>query len=192
MSEKENDKKIEIREKGLELFRKQGFDRVTVNAIAEAAGISKNTFYYYYKSKEEIILSVFRPEEKLREEVFLELMRIQSPYQQLMYLYEEMIIRYEKLGKEIVKKAVMINYAQNFSEIDSKEKHKIPPLYKLTYEVYERAQKQGEIRDDIEIVELMKTCLALMLGELQIWVTAPKKMNLKENFLKKIEYVIKK
>ena len=38
----------------------------------------------------------------------------------------------------------------------------------------------------------MKTCLALMLGELQIWVTAPKKMNLKENFLKKIEYVIKK
>ncbi|MDR6659367.1 AcrR family transcriptional regulator [Tardiphaga robiniae] len=45
-----------IAEVGLRLFITKGYENTTLEAIAEAAGISRRTFFYYFKSKEEIIL----------------------------------------------------------------------------------------------------------------------------------------
>jgi AcrR family transcriptional regulator len=46
-----------IIEKGLKLFVKNGFEATTLDAIAEAAGISRRTFFYYFRSKEGILLA---------------------------------------------------------------------------------------------------------------------------------------
>jgi len=46
-----------IVEKGLKLFVKNGFEATTLDAIAQAAGISRRTFFYYFKSKEDILLA---------------------------------------------------------------------------------------------------------------------------------------
>jgi AcrR family transcriptional regulator len=45
-----------IAETGLRLFSRDGYEATTLDAIAEAAGISRRTFFYYFKSKEEILL----------------------------------------------------------------------------------------------------------------------------------------
>lgn len=42
---------------GLALFKANGFDATTLDAIAEAAGISRRTFFHYFKSKDDILLS---------------------------------------------------------------------------------------------------------------------------------------
>jgi AcrR family transcriptional regulator len=46
-----------IAETGLKLFIAQGYEETTLEAIAEAAGISRRTFFYYFKSKEEVLLA---------------------------------------------------------------------------------------------------------------------------------------
>ncbi|MGO4712720.1 TetR/AcrR family transcriptional regulator [Bradyrhizobium sp. 2TAF24] len=46
-----------IIEQGLKLFVKNGYDGTTLDAIAEAAGISRRTFFYYFKSKEDVLLA---------------------------------------------------------------------------------------------------------------------------------------
>ena len=46
-----------IAETGLKLFIAHGFEGTTLEAIAEAAGISRRTFFYYFKSKEEVLLA---------------------------------------------------------------------------------------------------------------------------------------
>ncbi|HVX78247.1 MAG TPA: helix-turn-helix domain-containing protein [Bradyrhizobium sp.] len=46
-----------IIEKGLRLFVKNGYEGTTLDAIAEAAGISRRTFFYYFKSKEDVLLA---------------------------------------------------------------------------------------------------------------------------------------
>lgn len=42
---------------GLKLFLANGFEATTLDAIAEAADISRRTFFYYFKSKEDIVLA---------------------------------------------------------------------------------------------------------------------------------------
>lgn len=39
----------------LELFKQKGFDNVTVNDICNAANITKGTFYYHFKSKDDLL-----------------------------------------------------------------------------------------------------------------------------------------
>lgn len=46
-----------IAETGLKLFVANGYEETTLDAIAEAAGISRRTIFYYFKSKEEILLA---------------------------------------------------------------------------------------------------------------------------------------
>lgn len=45
-----------IAETGLRLFGERGYEATTLDAIAEAAGISRRTFFSYFRSKEEILL----------------------------------------------------------------------------------------------------------------------------------------
>ncbi|WP_052068067.1 TetR family transcriptional regulator [Rhodococcoides fascians] len=47
----------QISEAAREMFERDGFERTSVDAISEAAGISTRTFYRYYPSKEEVVLS---------------------------------------------------------------------------------------------------------------------------------------
>jgi AcrR family transcriptional regulator len=46
-----------IIEKGLKLFVKNGYEATTLDTIAAAAGISRRTFFYYFKSKEDVLLA---------------------------------------------------------------------------------------------------------------------------------------
>lgn len=46
-----------IAQTGLELFMAKGYEETTLDDIAAAAGISRRTFFHYFKSKDEILLA---------------------------------------------------------------------------------------------------------------------------------------
>ncbi|WP_249136781.1 TetR family transcriptional regulator [Bradyrhizobium tropiciagri] len=46
-----------IADVGMELFLANGFDATTLDEVAAAAGISRRTFFYYFKGKDEILLA---------------------------------------------------------------------------------------------------------------------------------------
>ncbi len=46
-----------IADTGLKLFLENGYEATTLDAIAEASGISRRTFFYYFKSKEDVLLA---------------------------------------------------------------------------------------------------------------------------------------
>ncbi len=46
-----------IAETGLKLFIENGYEATTLDQIAAAAGISRRTFFYYFKSKEDVLLA---------------------------------------------------------------------------------------------------------------------------------------
>ncbi len=47
-----------IAEAALALFATHGYEATTLDAIAAAAGISRRTFFHYFKSKDDILLSL--------------------------------------------------------------------------------------------------------------------------------------
>src|SRR6201996_2613672 len=46
-----------IAEVGLKLFLENGYESTTLDAIAAASGISRRTFFYYLKSKEDVLMA---------------------------------------------------------------------------------------------------------------------------------------
>lgn len=47
-----------IAEAGVKLFHAHGYEATTLDAIAAEAGISRRTFFHYFKSKDDILLSL--------------------------------------------------------------------------------------------------------------------------------------
>jgi AcrR family transcriptional regulator len=82
--------------KGLKLFVKNGYDGTTLEAIAQAAGISRRTFFYYFKSKEDVLLAAhdsgFR--EALRP-AMLEELSDQAPLEAVQKCLIKLASRYE-------------------------------------------------------------------------------------------------
>lgn len=50
--------RAELAQVAIDLFSRDGFDRVTVTEVAEAAGVSRSTFLRYFESKEDAVLEV--------------------------------------------------------------------------------------------------------------------------------------
>ena len=50
--------KNKIYETAYQLFKKHGFDNVSVDSIVEAVGVSKGTFYVHFESKSSLIHSL--------------------------------------------------------------------------------------------------------------------------------------
>jgi AcrR family transcriptional regulator len=55
-----SDTGLKILDSALELFRQEGFDKATMRDIAEKAGVATGAAYYYYPSKDAIVMDFYR------------------------------------------------------------------------------------------------------------------------------------
>ena len=55
-----DEKRLAILNRSAELFSEHGYDRASMNRIAEACGVSKANLYHYYKDKEGLLFDVIR------------------------------------------------------------------------------------------------------------------------------------
>src|SRR4051794_21016843 len=53
----------------LELFNEQGYDKTSLREIAERLGVTKAALYYHFKSKEDIVASLFEDVEQEVEKI---------------------------------------------------------------------------------------------------------------------------
>lgn len=59
MAERRGDTRTKIQQVAMELFAEQGYDKTSLREIAERLGVTKAALYYHFKSKEEIVTSLF-------------------------------------------------------------------------------------------------------------------------------------
>ncbi len=69
------ERRREILEAALHVFAKRGFDKATVDEVAERAGISKGAIYLYYKNKDALFFSLFEQKMDEAREPITEAMR---------------------------------------------------------------------------------------------------------------------
>ena len=66
------DKREEVLDIASETFRSKGFDGTSINVMAREAGISKESIYRYFGSKEDLFLAVVERELEVYKQGMLE------------------------------------------------------------------------------------------------------------------------
>ncbi len=148
-----NDRRERIIGAAWKLFREKGFAEATINDIINEAGISKGTFYYYFRSKDDLLdtlseildreyerldgiepqdLSCFDKLMWLNYEVH-SFMEKNIDYRLLSYLYSAQIIK------------------EDFSSLLNRNRYYYRYVERLMYE----GQKNGELTDEMTISEMV-------------------------------------
>ena len=61
---RDENKEVAIREKAMEMIVREGFDGLSMQKLAKAAGVSPATIYIYYKNREDMVNRLFNDAQK--------------------------------------------------------------------------------------------------------------------------------
>ena len=190
-------KAIETRKKIYEtaeqLFRKNGFDSVSVDSIVEMAGVSKGTFYVHFDSKDSLIAALindFVYKLDLDYKSYLESFPVKTAASDILISmigkiadiiactigYDHMKTVYQlQLTKTINTDAVM-SYNRD--------------LYKIFSNIISKGIQQGEFKTDIPVETLTKHCIMAIRGLTYEWCIRHPDFDLKKQALKHFEILL--
>lgn len=147
--EYENSTKKNIREVALKLFKEKSFENVTLKEICEASGINKHTFYYYFKSKDELLNKYYKIPYKLTSYDLATIMTADSYVEQLWLLNKNFVDFITDSGVSIIKQLIIKNLTNHhIGTFTVTEEFK--ELMKLQYDIIRKGQANGEILNKSE------------------------------------------
>lgn len=162
-------KRNRIKAAARKLFSTKGFAATTTQEIAQEADIGTGTLFLYVRSKEEVLVLVFRDEmDRVCDKAFAALPRKASLLEQLAAVYGAMIRfhgRNPGLARVFVKEVMFVGEGlrQSIAEF-------VNSLEGRWVTVIETAKQRGEIATDVPAAVLAENCFAAYLLLLQKWL----------------------
>lgn len=147
--EYENSTKKHIRKVALKLFKEKSFENVTLKEICEASGVNKHTFYYYFKSKDELLNQYYKIPCKLTSYDLATIMTAESYVEQLWLLNKNFVDFIADSGVSIIKQIIIKNLTDNHIGT-FKVTEDFKQLLKLQYDIIKKGQDNGEILNKSE------------------------------------------
>lgn len=176
------------------LFLQHGFEKVSVDSIVSAAGVSKGSFYVHFQSKDalaSILINDYVNEIDLDYSIYLEDVGDEVPASDVLILMTKKVAEVidNKIGYENIKtlykshitKAIDTDYAMSYSR----------ELYKMFGDILEKGFRQGEFRSDIPVNTLANHIILAMRGITFEWCIRSPDFDLKEQFLEHVEILLK-
>lgn len=167
MSLKDNETKCKIVRIALELIKKNGFDNVTLNDICSAAEISKHTFYYYFSSKEDILLGFYELPHDLTSSRLTSILSAENNVEQYWQLQEPMIDFFVETGPEIMRRVMIANIMRDKGTFNTSKGKS--DLAKAQISIIKKAQESGEIHNSSEPMALFHSCIIQAMGSTVQW-----------------------
>jgi AcrR family transcriptional regulator len=142
----------------LELLAEVGFDGMSIDAIANRAGVGKTTIYRRYSSKEELVADAI---ESMREEIMIpDTGNLQNDIDELIQNAAQITL--SPLGRQTV--AMIISSASSNSQFAQIYwKKYLQPRRKSFAIVLERAKARNEIPTDLDSDLVFDTMSGIML-----------------------------
>jgi AcrR family transcriptional regulator len=129
-------------------FQRAGANSADINAIVEAAGVARSTFYFHFPTREHVLLELIR-----RDEDYLcaELSRFLDTRRDLPAVLNEIIRLVVALetrwGAALFRDVISLYFSPAAPEDENWTKH---PTFVLLAAEIERARNRGELYDDVE------------------------------------------
>jgi AcrR family transcriptional regulator len=158
--------KFELMECAVSLFQKFGYDKVSIKQICEAHGISKTTFYFHYKSKEDLMLGFFGSVNESNEKNIVSLFEYDTAVGQLWNLTKMYIQRFVDMGVDFGRVLFRIYLSSTESPVLPKNIYMRNAMINLL----KRAQRNREIANKTGTSQLYETLIYTMNGIGYGWV----------------------
>ena len=165
----EKNTKEEIIEVAIKLFNEQGFSKVSVNEIIDKVGISKRTFYYHFKAKEDILEDFYNIPSEITIPMLEAMLDKETNVEKLFALYRPRIEHFTKIGQNISKQIIINNLRDNKGTFKCK-KGRRQKIRLIELDLIKKAQAANEVKNMSNPDDLVDILLSNMLGTIVLWV----------------------
>lgn len=175
------------------LFSMRGFDATSIDEICQTADVVKGTFYYHFKSKEDLVIELRKEmTSQLEEFVLAELAANKAP----LAVLRDLVIRDARWTEQNEELAVIfvsqiyMNRAATLKNPDHPPSQLSGSLRRPVAAVVEAAQKAGQLRADIDPSELSEMIFGFYIHAKRCWLSVRKPGALEPTVLRWIEMIL--
>jgi TetR/AcrR family fatty acid metabolism transcriptional regulator len=176
-SDRKAEKRLAILDGAVRVFAEKGFFNTTVAEIARAAGVADGTIYLYFKSKDDLLLSVF--DEKMQllcEEARKAIADAPTAAEALRRVCEVHLAAVQ--ANPAVAAVLIVELRQSNAFVRNVEKPRLVEYLGIFGEIIRRGQANGEFRKDAH-QGAVKRALFGALDEIALgWLLARRKFDL--------------
>ncbi len=172
-----------IYETARQLILKHGFEHVSVDLIAEAAGVSKGTFYVHFESKDALAAALI---EEYTNTVDMDYKALLTGLPENTSIDDAIILMAERISEVIAANIGLENIRVLYKAHLAKTVNTTPAmsynreLYKLFADLLKTGVSRGEIRDDIPVESLSRHLILAIRGIVFEWCIRYPDFDLKE------------
>ncbi|MBB6215862.1 hypothetical protein HNQ80_001953 [Anaerosolibacter carboniphilus] len=183
-TEKGLNAKKSIYDTAIKLMNSQGYENVSISDICKSAGFSVGNFYYYYKSKVDILVEyVHLHNEELLEYHNSLANHIYIDRIKMLTLYA--MEKKDQLGKDFVAKLFAIDFMdKNLLMLSSHV------YFKIICELVEKAQENNEITKKLSTKDISDLLINNNYGLLASWLYTETRYSLKEAAEKNLDILL--
>jgi AcrR family transcriptional regulator len=166
------------------LFLEKGYQNVTVVDICEACDISKTTFYYHLKSKEDIILHFYDSLTHNISQHLISIFAMDNYWEQLMVCFESLVAEAYKYGTDFFSQMMISNLKEDFGSYDLRDE-----LTNIAVLIIKKGQEADQIRNKSNAEDLYKASTYVFLGHEVTWCIKKGNFDWKNEIRKSLENI---
>ncbi|PKM83259.1 MAG: TetR/AcrR family transcriptional regulator [Firmicutes bacterium HGW-Firmicutes-14] len=185
--------KKKIYETAGRLFKKNGFDNVSVDSIVEAAGVSKGSFYVHFHSKGSLITAlgadlVAKVDSEYKS--YFESSLSEKKATDLLILFAEKIAEViaHTLGYDLIKCTYQAQLTRTINLESTLSYNR--DVYQIFEKIISRGIQQGEFRHDLDIGTVANHCVMSIRGLTFEWCIRYPDFNLTDQVVKHFEILL--
>lgn len=163
---KEHDeRRNEILDAAAKLFSVKGYGKCTVNDILETVGIAKGTFYYYFKSKEEVLDAIIErvTENMIERTAVIADNKELSPEEKLLQVFLSLRVEDAQGGGLLDELHKPENALMHQKSLESMVKGVVPSVVKVVEEGNEKGVFHAEY--PLQYMQIFLTSVSILLDE---------------------------
>ncbi len=149
----------------INLFRENGFENVTVEDICKEIDVTKTAFYYYYKSKDELIRDFFCGEHMLSHSELAAILYEQDCAKQILRIMEMRIQQVTRAGLQLAKELYRVYLKDEALPLAEQNE-----LSDILITLIKRGQEAGQIKNTAAPELLQNTIWYLSNGIILKWI----------------------
>jgi TetR/AcrR family fatty acid metabolism transcriptional regulator len=137
-----------ILDAAVRVFARQGFNQCRVSDIADEAGVAYGLVYHYFRSKDEVLDTLFLERWNVMLDVIRDLDRQDLSARDKLYAIASFIVDSYRHDPELMK-VIIVEVTRAANSFGQTHLDKIREAYDLIADIVERAQIEGSFKDTV-------------------------------------------